>query len=622
MFRTRTERTGKQKCHRTGSAQGEGLLQSDVPSTEIQQPVAPHHRPVEPKQTFSGAKVSHGDTGIHQTGNTTRRLDSIDRPGGCISPCPNPSGLQEVYELCISGRSVEVQIPPIWISPSPMVVYHDFPGGKGISPEGGANSSSVSRRLGHKVTVQTGPPETVKMATGVVQSAGIPNKLREVGTDSSKGFQLCGVSLCNKLAQGFPNRKTNPSDPKHGPTILERRSKFGPCLDITTGLALINRETGSLGQTAYEGTAVLSKKPVVSGGAGYVKTGKVDSSSKISSVVVDAGQSSQNRLSRTLPCSTVPGFLGCLHGRLGSPYEYEPHLREMDKRTVQVPHKPVGIDCSAVSSPPLGENPPKQCSACCNGQCDRCCIYQQQGGTVSRTMCVEVMNLWIWAHKRNIHLIARHIPGKLNVLADSLSRDGQILPTEWSLSPTIFTKLCREFTTPWIDLFATRWNKKLENYVSPIPDSQAAATDALSMSWKGMWAYAFPPTTILMKVLNKIISDKCKVMLIAPAYPTANWFQVVLSLLIEEPVQLPVTRDMLKQPRAEIFHTNPEKLQLHAWILSGKQYKQKVFRKRLQNASQSQFEHLQVQCMIPNGAYSLLGVNQGKLIPSRLLYKR
>ena len=275
---------------------------------------------------------------------------------------------------------MEVQIPPIRFSPGSMVVHHDFSRGKSISPEGGADSSSVSRRLGHKVTVQTSPPETIAMATRLVQQSGVPNKLREVGTDPSQRFRLCGISLRNKYAQGVPYRETNSSYPRHGPTILERGSKLGSCVDITSGVALINRETGSLGQTAYEGIAVLPKNPVVSERTGYVQMGKDDPSSKISSAVVDAGQPSQNRLSSTLPNSTVPGFLRCFHGGMGCPYGHEPNLGKMDRRTVQVSHKPAGIDCGALSSPPLGGNPQKQCSVGSNGQLDCRCLYQQARG--------------------------------------------------------------------------------------------------------------------------------------------------------------------------------------------------------------------------------------------------
>ena len=44
-----------------------------------------------------------------------------------------------------------------------------------------------------------------------------------------------------------------------------------------------------------------------------------------------------------------------------------------------------------------------------------------------------------------------------------------------------------------LDLFATRVNRILLLFVSPVLDPEAYATDAPSLSWRGMWAYAFPP---------------------------------------------------------------------------------------------------------------------------------
>jgi hypothetical protein len=35
-------------------------------------------------------------------------------------------------------------------------------------------------------------------------------------------------------------------------------------------------------------------------------------------------------------------------------------------------------------------------------------------------------------------------------------------------------------------------NHKLDTFVSPVPDPLTYAVDAMSISWKGMFAYAFP----------------------------------------------------------------------------------------------------------------------------------
>ena len=89
----------------------------------------------------------------------------------------------------------------------------------------------------------------------------------------------------------------------------------------------------------------------------------------------------------------------------------------------------------------------------------------KQGGTHSPSLCMLVWELLYWCHHRNIHIQVRHIPGKLNVLADSLSRPDRILPTEWSLDREIATQIFTLWGTPQIDLFATRLNHLLPLFV-------------------------------------------------------------------------------------------------------------------------------------------------------------
>ena len=125
------------------------------------------------------------------------------------------------------------------------------------------------------------------------------------------------------------------------------------------------------------------------------------------------------------------------------------------------------------------------------------------------------MELLYWCHHRNIHIQVRHIPEKLNVLADSLSRPDRILPTEWSLDREIAHQIFSLWGTPQIDLFATRLNHLLPLFVSPVPDHRACAVDAISLEWKNLFAYAFPPFKLLPLVLNKIRDSNSLFILIA-----------------------------------------------------------------------------------------------------------
>ena len=62
---------------------------------------------------------------------------------------------------------------------------------------------------------------------------------------------------------------------------------------------------------------------------------------------------------------------------------------------------------------------------------------------------------------------------------------------------------------PQVDLFATRFNKKLPLFVSPVPDPHAWAVDALSLSWEDLDPYAFPPVAILGKVVETLQDYPC-----------------------------------------------------------------------------------------------------------------
>ena len=106
---------------------------------------------------------------------------------------------------------------------------------------------------------------------------------------------------------------------------------------------------------------------------------------------------------------------------------------------------------------------------------------RKEGGTRSHVLMELTRQLYSLVEQHDISLSCRHIPGCLNVLADSLSRRHQILPTEWSLHPQIVRGLWHVWERPHLDLFATRHNAKLPMFVSPVPDGEAWAVDALTM---------------------------------------------------------------------------------------------------------------------------------------------
>ena len=164
----------------------------------------------------------------------------------------------------------------------------------------------------------------------------------------------------------------------------------------------------------------------------------------------------------------------------------------------------------------------------------------KEGGMRSGPLCALLWRILTWCSQRQVTLKARHIPGHLNVIADKLSRLGQTIQTEWSLLPEVFQQLCNQWHRPQIDLFATRFNHKLPQFVSPVPDSLAIAVDALTLPWDDLDAYAFPPTAILGKVVEKLLDSPCKrFILIAPGWPNMPWFWDLVNMSSQVPLSLP-----------------------------------------------------------------------------------
>ncbi|XP_060546629.1 uncharacterized protein LOC132711500 [Pantherophis guttatus] len=117
----------------------------------------------------------------------------------------------------------------------------------------------------------------------------------------------------------------------------------------------------------------------------------------------------------------------------------------------------------------------------------------RQGGTRSRSLFHESLQLGLWAETHLASLTASHISGKSNVQADSLSRNW-VDHSEWQLHPDLFLDLSHRFGLPEVDLFASHSNHQVPRFLSRFPSPGTEAVDALRSPWPwGVLLYAFPP---------------------------------------------------------------------------------------------------------------------------------
>ncbi|CAH2207500.1 jg4303, partial [Pararge aegeria aegeria] len=92
------------------------------------------------------------------------------------------------------------------------------------------------------------------------------------------------------------------------------------------------------------------------------------------------------------------------------------------------------------------------------------------------------------------------------------------IDTEWELADYAFEKIINSFGTPEFDLFASVQNTKCPRFSSWKRDPDAEKIDAFTFSWKDINFYAFPPFSLIPKVLQKILSDRAQGIVVVPLF--------------------------------------------------------------------------------------------------------
>ena len=203
------------------------------------------------------------------------------------------------------------------------------------------------------------------------------------------------------------------------------------------------------------------------------------------------------------------------------------------------------------------------------------------GGTISEQLAQLARDLWMWCLQRDIHLVAQHLPGKLNVIADMESR-ALFDRTDWMIQPSVFRKIDRRTGPLEVDLFASRLTHQLPEFFSLKPDPLAMATDAFLQDWGPLKGYANPPWGLIGRVLSQAQEQLADLVLVAPVWKGQIWYPTLLGMLIDYPLLIPhIDNLMVQVHQGGGMDIAP---QLAVWHISGDVMKQKHFHKRLQTS--------------------------------------
>lgn len=193
---------------------------------------------------------------------------------------------------------------------------------------------------------------------------------------------------------------------------------------------------------------------------------------------------------------------------------------------------------------------------------------RNEGGTRSLGLLKLTTRLLKLIQSLGITLSANYLPGRINEIADRLSR-GRKLP-EWHLLPQATEALFKEWGTPDVDLFASKASNVVPRYVTlDSADCTAIFCDAFSRQWDFQLGWAFPPPSLIPRVLAHLNSAKGTYILIAPQWTKCFWLPDVRTRAIGEPLPIKNLRKVLIDLTTGTCPPQVDKLSLLAWKIGG-----------------------------------------------------
>lgn len=142
-----------------------------------------------------------------------------------------------------------------------------------------------------------------------------------------------------------------------------------------------------------------------------------------------------------------------------------------------------------------------------------------------REILAKIIDLCV---EHNIILQAEHIPGKLNIQADVISRRVDIF--DWSIDWGVFRQISARWGPFQVDRMATARTAKVLPFNSLIWDVGCSAVETFSQNWGGVNNYVFPPFHLVDKVIRHFKNCGAFGVIVAPMWDAQPWWPALLSI--------------------------------------------------------------------------------------------
>jgi hypothetical protein len=165
------------------------------------------------------------------------------------------------------------------------------------------------------------------------------------------------------------------------------------------------------------------------------------------------------------------------------------------------------------------------------------------------TLLPSLQRLLRFLDRSNLEVVAEHIAGVDNGIADKLSR---ISPGgDYSLRQGQLDRLQQQLGVQiGADLFASGWSRQHHRYFSPEKDRNALGRNAFLVPWSNFsMPLLHPPLPLLPRVLQRLLQEKIQAIIVAPHWLRAPWSETLRRMIVRKTILGPCETVLMKGRR-------------------------------------------------------------------------
>ena len=492
----------RQKCSGTSTKSGvPRVLQPTTFSPKTKQQVETHSGSEQIEPLPQGGEIQNGDTGNHQDLPPDRGVGHLNRFQRHLLPHFYTRTIQEIPEVSCPGPDIPIQGSALWSVHSTLGVHCSSKRGETDGLTQGYKNPPVPRRLIGESYIPPGLSPTYQDFSPDMSGSRLAGKFREIRTGSKTSFRLCGLSVRPPVGSSPTHTRTLAKPPTKNIGTVIPTDLSGPGVHVFNRFANSHRETSPPRSSPHEANSMAFEKQLES--TRIPREGHPNSQVLAPTLTMVARRKERAYRSAFTPfkiCSS--NLYRHIKRRVGHSLKRAHCKRNLVTTRKQTAHKLPRTQASSSSLKRVSKSFFRQHRPDSHRQQYSSVIYKQgRRHEVGHTLCPTVEDLDL-VYQKSSHPQSLTHPRPAECGSRQAIQASQTIQTEWSLLPEVFQTICNRWHRPQIDLFATRFNNKLPQFVSPVPDPMATAVDSLSLPWEDLDAYAFPPAAILGKVVE------------------------------------------------------------------------------------------------------------------------